>query len=192
MRRAAHGFSVGDPVMLMGSRAGQIIKIEPMPPTWGQSTSNNVYIEFEVLEPNFGYIWTKGSMARLTQAGLLAKRELDLTKGTGGYATFITQPFQDDLTVAQAEALPNLETNRWRLGEEIYDGTNLVVKAWQPLSSGLLEKIAGLVGTNTIRAIDTSTKGKALTAVWNETGHYYEPFTKIPNPIFCLLMNHPR
>ncbi len=180
------GFNVGDPVMLIGSRAGQITSIAPMEPTWGQNTTNNVYIEFEVLEPNFGYLWTEGSTARLTQSSLLTptKRDMNLTKGTGGYAIFITRPFKDDLTLAQAGALPNLETNRWKLGEEIYNGTNLVVKAWQSISPALLEKIAGLVGTNTIRAIDSSEKGKALTAVWNDAGRHYDRFTKATKPHF--------
>lgn len=172
------GFNLGDPVKLMGFPAGQITSIVPMPPTWGQYTSNNVYIEFEVLEPNFGYLWTKGSLARLTPAGFLEKRQLDLTKGSGGYAIYITQPFRDDLTLEQAALLPNLETNRWKLGEEIYSGTNLEIKAWQSLSPSLLEKIATLVGSNKIRAIDSSTKEKSLTAVWNNEGHYYERFTK--------------
>ncbi|HZQ46097.1 MAG TPA: MlaD family protein [Verrucomicrobiae bacterium] len=180
--QSGQGFNVGDPVKLMGFPAGQITDIIPMPPTWGQYSTNNVYIEFEVLEPNFGYIWTKGSMARLTQSGFLEKRELDLSKGTGGYATYITQTFRDNLTMTQAAALPNLETNRWKLGEEIYDGANLEVKAWQSLSPALLEKIASLVGTNTIRAIDSATKEKSLTAVWNDSGHFYERFTKKTKP----------
>jgi len=172
------GILVGDPIKLMGFPAGRITQIQPMPPKWGENSSNNVYIEFEVLEPNFGYLWTEGSVAQFTESGFLGKRELDLTKGTGGYATYIQYLFEEKLTVGQAEALPHLE--KWRLGEEIYAGTNLVIKAWQPLSTNLLEKIASLGRGSDIRAIDTdpASKKNSLTAVWNEENHYYERFVK--------------
>lgn len=173
--QSGEGLSVGDPVKLMGFPAGRITSIVPEKPTYGENTSNNVYIEFEVLEPNFGYLWTVGSMARLTQAGLLEKRELDLTKGIGGYAIYITQTFRDDLTVEQARTLPNLD--KWRLGEDIRDGTNLVLQAWSPLSTNI-DRIASLVGTNVIRVIDATGQGASLTAVWNDSEHCYERFTK--------------
>src|SRR5579872_4899026 len=81
--QSGNGFSIGDPVKLMGFDAGRITKIQPMPPR-GPGSEHNVYVEFEVLEPNFGYIWTEGSEARWTDQGLLGKRELDLTRGTNG------------------------------------------------------------------------------------------------------------
>ena len=62
-----------------------------------------------MLEPNFGYIWTEGSRVQVKQAGFLSARELDISKGLIGYATYLTQIFRDDMTVAKAQALPNLE-----------------------------------------------------------------------------------
>ena len=95
---------------------------------------------------------------------------------------YITKGFRDQMTVADAEALPHLD--KWRLGQDVFEGTNLAAKAWQPLSTTLLEKIAGLIGTNNIRAIDPSSEKHRLTAVWNETGRYYERFTKESKPYY--------
>ncbi len=180
--RSGNGFAVGDQIKLMGFAAGQITKVIPMPAKWGEITDHNVYLEFEVTEPNYGYLWTEGSLVDFNEAGFLGKRELDLTKGTAGYATYITKAFHDQMTVADAQALPHLD--KWRLAQNVYEGTNLAAKAWQPLSTSLLEKIAGLIGTNNIRAIDSSSEKHRLTAVWNETGRYYERFTKDSKPYY--------
>ncbi len=172
-----NGFAVGDPVKLMGFSVGAITKIEPMPPR-GPGSEHNVYVEFEVLEPNYGYIWTEGSLARWTDQGLLGKRELDLSRGTNGYGTYLTFGFHDNLTLEQMENLPHLD--KWRLAEEIYAGTNREVKAWVPLTTNLFEKLTSLGVTNELRALDTSDKKKQLTLVWKEQNHYYERFTNSP------------
>lgn len=169
-----NGFAVGDPVKLMGFAVGNITKIEPMPPR-GPGSEHNVYVEFEVLEPNYGYLWTEGSMARWKDQGLLGKRELDLSKGTNGYGTYLSFAFQDNLTLEQVEKLPHVD--KWRLAEEIYLGTNREVKAWLPFTTNLFEKLTGLGITNELRALDTSDKKKQLTIVWDEQKHYYEWFT---------------
>src|SRR5579859_2419576 len=147
------GLSIGDPVNLMGFPRGRITQIEPMPPTWGSYTRSNIFIGFEVTEPYYDYIWTEGSVAQIAESGFLGKRALNLTPGTNGYSTYLTQPFVENLTLADAANLPHFE--KWRLGEEIYNGANLEIKAWAHLSTNLLQTLAGLGVTN-IRAIDTS------------------------------------
>ncbi|MDB6066313.1 MAG: Mce related protein, partial [Pedosphaera sp.] len=149
---SGEGLLVGDPILLMGFPAGQITEITAMAPAWGSYTTSNVFIGFEVTEPYYGYIWTEGSVALVSPSGFLGKRQLNLSKGTNGYATSLTKVFRDNLDVSAARALPNLE--KWRLGEDIYNGTNLEVKAWQPLTN-VLDKISSM-GIKTIRAIDTS------------------------------------
>ena len=52
---SADGFSVGDPVKLMGFNVGEIIEIEAMP---ADDPSYNVYVAFSILEPYYGYIWS--------------------------------------------------------------------------------------------------------------------------------------
>jgi ABC-type transporter Mla subunit MlaD len=84
------GIKVGDTVKLMGFDAGKITRIEPMPP---EDFVNNVYIEFEIMAPNYGYMWSD-STVKVRSAGLLGNRYLEVMKGgTSGstnrlYATF--------------------------------------------------------------------------------------------------------
>ena len=81
----ATGLRVGDPVMLMGFEVGQITDIKPLPPEY---FDYNVYVEFEIKEPDYGYLWTEGSRAKV-EADFLGKRVLEVTKGTGGHATYL-------------------------------------------------------------------------------------------------------
>jgi ABC-type transporter Mla subunit MlaD len=74
---SAAGIQAGDPVMLMGFDAGQITHITAMPPfsDWG-----NVYVEFVIREPYYGYIWTD-SYVKVVSAGFLGKRALEVVQG---------------------------------------------------------------------------------------------------------------
>src|SRR6266700_2251399 len=85
----ATGLKVGDPVNLMGFDVGQITRIDAQPP-WDYEHA--VYVEFEIKSPYYGYLWTEGSRAKVTPADLLGKRELEVTKGTNGYATYLFYP----------------------------------------------------------------------------------------------------
>src|SRR5262249_55600849 len=78
----ATGLKVGDPVNLMGFDVGQITRIETQPP---EDYLHAVYVEFEIVAPYYGYLWTEGSRAKVTTADLLGKRVLEVTKGAGGY-----------------------------------------------------------------------------------------------------------
>jgi hypothetical protein len=82
---SAAGLHLGDPIMLMGFPAGQITKIEAMPPfsTWGK-----VYVEFIVYEPYYGYLWTDSDV-KVVATGFLGSRALELTPGGTGTRTNI-------------------------------------------------------------------------------------------------------
>ena len=105
--RSATGLKVGDPVVMMGFDAGQITQIKPMP---ADQFIYNVYIQFELKSPNYGYIWTEGSRARINTADLLGKRNLEVTKGTGDYPTYISWPLQ---VVSPAEAQRLSSSANW-------------------------------------------------------------------------------
>ena len=78
----ATGLKEGDPVKLMGISVGQITRIEPQPP---DDFYYNIYVEFEIKSPYYGYLWTDGSRAKITSADLLGNRVLEVMKGqTGG------------------------------------------------------------------------------------------------------------
>src|SRR5437773_12074419 len=52
----ATGLKRGDPVRLMGFDVGEIKEIEAQPPF----DQYEVYLEFEIKSPYFGYLWTEG------------------------------------------------------------------------------------------------------------------------------------
>jgi ABC-type transporter Mla subunit MlaD len=87
----ATGLKVGDPIRLMGFDAGEITRIEPMPP----DNYYNVYIAFVIKEPYFGYIWTD-SEVRVGSADLLGNRFLEVTKGGTSGATNYHASYQWD------------------------------------------------------------------------------------------------
>ena len=118
----ASGLKVGDPVTLMGSDAGQITSIVPMP---ADQFVYNVYIEFELKWPYFEYMWTEGSRAKVATADLLGKRVVQVTKGTGGYPTYIFNPLRE-VSIVEARSLPDIAD--WAMAEEIQspDSTNLL------------------------------------------------------------------
>jgi ABC-type transporter Mla subunit MlaD len=166
---SGNGLAVGDAVKLMGFDVGHITRIFAMPPR-GQGSEHNVEIDFEVVGANYNYIWSN-STARLTDSGFLGKREMNLNKGTQGYTVYMTYPLRE-MTL---DSIPNsAHFDKLRLGEELYEGTNLVLRAWQPFSTNMA-KISGL-GVSKLWTIDITHPGKKITGVWDDRGHRYIPF----------------
>lgn len=174
--KSATGLKVGDPVVMMGFDAGQITQIKPMP---ADQFDYNVYIQFELKSPNYGYIWTEGSQARINTADLLGKRILEVTKGTGGYPTYISWPM---LIVTPAEAQGLTSSRNWVLGEEIYGphGTNLLARPLQPLAD--LAAVISVSQSNLL-VLDTSSERKGLTGTWNDKQGRYDPYTNRVNHV---------
>jgi ABC-type transporter Mla subunit MlaD len=166
---SGEGLAVGDAVKLMGFEVGHITGILAMPPR-GRGSDHNVKIEFEVVGTNYNYIWTN-STARLTDSGFLGKRAMDISKGTQGYNVYMIYPLKDR-ALERITDLPQFD--KLRLGEELYEGTNLVLRAWLPLSTNMA-KISGL-GLSKLWIIDTSRPGKKITGVWDDKQHRYTPF----------------
>ena len=79
----ADGLKEGDPVKLMGLPAGEITRIVPEAP----NSQYNIYIEFKIKEPNFGYIWFPDSGVKVTAADFLGNRSLEVTKGGNSGST---------------------------------------------------------------------------------------------------------
>ncbi len=166
----ATGLKVGDPVMMMGLTVGQITRMEPMAPDFPK----NIYVEFEIKDPYYGYLWTVGSEARIATADLLGKRVLEVTKGTNGYPTYIFHPMRN-VSIAEAQSLP--DSTNWLLAQEVWDatGTNLVAKAKTPLTN--LTAIAAAGCTNLL-IMNTTETFKTMTGMWNDQEGQYEPFTR--------------
>jgi ABC-type transporter Mla subunit MlaD len=166
----ATGLKVGDPVMLMGFAAGEITEIKPMP---AEQFDYNVFIKFDLKWPNYDYMWTEGSRAKVTTSILLDKRVLEVTKGTGGYPTYVFFPLRTNLALTEAQQLPDL--SKWQLAQEIYDrsGTNLVAAALTPLTN--LNAIAS-AGYSSIHAMNTGEKRRSMTGIWNRQDARYDAF----------------
>ncbi len=49
-------------------------------------------MNFEIADPYFRYLWTGGSYVKVNAADFLGKRQLEVTRGTNGYALVVTQP----------------------------------------------------------------------------------------------------
>src|SRR5260370_5070991 len=169
----ATGLKVGDPVTLMGFDVGQITRIDAEPPS---DVYFNVYVEFEIKDPYYGYLWTQGSRSKVTTADLLGKRVLEVTKGTGGYPTYLFNPLRE-LSPAEASLLPDREG--WKFAQDVCDatGTNLSVQAFSPLSDANLAVVTRL-GVSQIPVIDSRQgyQSKSVTAVWNDKGGRYEAY----------------
>ena len=169
----ATGLKEGDPVQMMGFDVGQITRITSQPP---EDYEHNVYVEFEVKEPYYGYLWTEGSRAKVTSADFLGKRQLEVTKGTGGHATYVFNPILE-IPVDQAKA--QLALKRWKFAEDIYDasGTNRIASGQAFISQKSLDAIVAR-GLKKFRALDGQQQKKAITAVWNDGQHQYESYGK--------------
>lgn len=74
--KSGAGIQVGSAVRLMGFPAGEITKVVPEAPESGE----NVYVEFVMYEPNYGYVWDD-SIVKVHSAGFLGDRWLEVTKG---------------------------------------------------------------------------------------------------------------
>jgi len=172
----ATGLKEGDPVMLMGFEAGRITRILPQPP---EDFYHHVYVEFEIVEPNYGYLWTEGSRVRVL-ANFFGKRVLEVTKGTNGYPIYMFAPLRE-LTLAEAEKLEAPE--RWLLGADLYDATetNRVLRALRPLNAETLAQLRAL-GCERFPAFDSHEHRKSPTAVWDDATGRYVKFVREHNP----------
>jgi len=166
----ATGLKVGDPVNLMGFDVGQITRIDAQPP-WDYQHA--VYLEFEIKAPYYGYLWTEGSQAKVTTADLLGKRVLEVTKGTGGYPSYIFHPLRL-VTIAEARHL--VGSPNWQFAQEVYESnsTNLIARPLKPLTN-LTAVVAA--GYSNLLILDTNVQHKTIAGIWNDKEGWYESYT---------------
>ena len=88
--RDATGLKVGDPVKLMGFDVGEITQLEGMPAgkDWFTEMEYNVYVQFRIREPYFGYIWSD-SKVRIGAGDFLGKRVMEVRKGRTGEVSVV-------------------------------------------------------------------------------------------------------
>lgn len=168
---SASGLKVGDPVSLMGLGIGQITKMEPMPP---ENWEHNIYVEFEIRSPYYGYIWTEGSRTEVASAGLLGGRSLEVTKGTNGYPTYVFHPLSV-FSLAQARGV--IGSTNWVLAQEIIEpgSTNPLARPLRPLTNVAAVAQAGY---SNLVMMDKSVTQKLMTGIWNPYKHGYESYER--------------
>jgi hypothetical protein len=73
----------------MGREVGWVTLVEPMPADdqWARENQFNIYVEFVVLAPHYGYLWVD-SRARVMPSDLLGNRAIEVTRGTDGMPTY--------------------------------------------------------------------------------------------------------
>ncbi|HUL51590.1 MAG TPA: MlaD family protein [Candidatus Nitrosotalea sp.] len=120
---SAAGFKVGDPVKLMGFDAGEITRILPSKP----EDRYNVYVEFKIKSPNYGYIWSPDSHVIVNSGDFLGHRYLEVTKGGSPFSTNLQYraTFREEMRNGKP-----VVTGMWVLGENHYAPFTRDSKYW--------------------------------------------------------------
>jgi ABC-type transporter Mla subunit MlaD len=168
--QSSEGLNVGDDVFMMGFAVGKITSVEPQKPY----EPHNVKINFEIKDPYFRYLWTGGSYLKVNAADFLGKRQLEVSRGTNGYALVVTQPIFAK-TVDELKQLVTEEPGQWQLSQVVTDAnSNLVFGAYTTLDESNLQAIAEIISpSNSIYAYNNQEKGEHhIVASWDGRGRY--------------------
>ena len=170
--QSSDGLNVGDPVVMMGFPVGQITWIHAMPPR----DPHNVEVDFEIVDPFFRYLWTGGSYLKVNAADFLGKRQLEVTRGTNGYAIVVTQPVFVK-TVDELKQLTADEPGQWQLSQDVLDASsNIVFHAYDTLTESNLQVIAAMK-VDSLYAYNNLEKDKhSIVASWDGRVHHYKIF----------------
>lgn len=162
------GIKVGDKVRLMGFNAGEITKIVPEEP----GKEFNVYVEFEITRPDYGYVWDD-SVVKVKSAGLLGDRFLEITKGGSRRTNNLSATYREDaqgkLTSIYLDQ-ENVFTN-WHKGDKPYW---LFAEEPPELASQLDDMVGMLKVSLTNILFLTNALTKTLTNAAEATGHLNE------------------
>jgi ABC-type transporter Mla subunit MlaD len=129
------GLKVGDPVKLMGFDVGQITRIDAQPP----GDYFNVYVEFELRSPYFGYMWTD-SKVKVATADFLGKRVIEVTKGSDGWPAYLFRELRE-FTVSEARATPDIQLHVFAQEVQGADG-HLLASPFDPVTPAKLDALA--------------------------------------------------
>ena len=171
--QSSSGLKVGDPVYMMGFPVGEITRVYPL----GPRAQHNVEVDFNVVDDYFRYIWSQGSHVKVN-AGFLGQSQLEVTRGTNGYALCVTQPiFQK--TIPELQQLVVTEPGQWQLSQYVFGiQSNVIFQPYQPydgLSPETLQVLASLnLESNAVFAYNNKINRKQIVAVWRESLHRYD------------------
>jgi hypothetical protein len=172
--RTAAGLKVGEPVRLMGRDVGEILEIQPM----GPYEPYNIYIQFRVRSPFYGYLW-EDSRAKIAAGDFLGNRYIEVTKGTNGVPAYM---FSDFKRVTLAEAAGLIGKPEYVLSEEVIHPTTkeILLKPFDPITQRALT-ILEEAGAKQVYVFDKSKerKNKPPTAIWDPKLGRYKPYERV-------------
>jgi len=170
--QSSGGLNVKDPVMMMGFQVGEITGIHAMPPR----DAHNVRVEFEIVDPYFRYLWSGGSVAKVNSADFLGKRQLEVTRGTNGYALVVTQPVTEFTNLDELSQAVAAAPGAWQLSQEVFDAdSNRLFQAYDTLTASNLQVIAA-AHPSSIYAYDNAVNRNRVVASWDGRYHHYKIF----------------
>src|SRR5947209_2117466 len=134
---SAAGLNVGERVRLMGFDAGEITAIEPQKP---EDLYFNVYVQFHIKEPYYGYLW-ENSRAKVGAADFLGHRFIEVTKGSNAPPTY---PLHEVREVSLAEAQSFAGSNDVYFSQDIIEHANVIVSTTNLVTADALKTLAAL------------------------------------------------
>jgi ABC-type transporter Mla subunit MlaD len=176
--QSSDGLKVGDPVVMMGFQVGQITLIQPTPPR----DTHNVKIKFEIVDPYFRYLWTGGSSLKVNATGFLGQRQLEITRGTNGYALCVSQPVTV-MGLDEAREIAAAAPGDWQLAQDVTDvRTNVIFfPAYAPVEAVLDASNAPVLAqclfvSNSIFIYNNQVNRNRIVASWHRRSHRYVNF----------------
>ena len=174
---SANGLNVGDDVVLMGFRVGEVTGISALPPR----TPHNVRIDFVINQingqvqppqPYYGYVWSEGSLVKVNSTDFLGKRGLEVTRGVSGFGVYTTRKPQT-LSLEQVKDLH--DPDQWRLAQNILDGpSNVLYRAWTSVTNlTRLEEIK----QESIIMFHVPENQQHIAAMWDAANQRYEDYS---------------
>ena len=143
-----HGLKSGDPVKLMGFDVGEITRVEAMAPF----EPYDVYIEFRVKSPYYGYLWSD-SKVKVAAADFLGGRYIELTKGVTGKPTVKEENQALFLLADAARDLYEPIAKRSRYGLEVVESP-AVTDQLQAMVAKVEAALPGILGiTNRVNEV---------------------------------------
>jgi ABC-type transporter Mla subunit MlaD len=172
---SASGLNVGDNITLMGLQVGGITGIRAMP----ELDSHDIRVEFDIKEPYYNYVRSEGSVVEVTAADLLGKRQIEITRGTGGsviYSTCTLKKFSEASLAALSDP------QNWCLAQSIFDKkTNLLYSALTVLDRTNLVAIGSL--QDPVLVFHLTDRHKLIDAAWDDTEQRYQDYnSKLDGP----------
>ncbi|MFN0067418.1 MAG: MlaD family protein [Limisphaerales bacterium] len=159
--KEATGLKPGDPVRFLGRDIGTIRVVDTTPPEpWFIENNYNVFVQADIWEPYYGYIWSD-SQVRILPGDFFGKRVVEITRGQTGQVTVVETPDFADMRILNDKKpddyLPLRESKSgvWLQAQEsepFTDKLDSIVATVRQALPGLTNQLAHALGQATLAA----------------------------------------